>query len=43
MEGLNLFFARVVLPLIFLVSREKVKVELMVREKLKSMPWLASV
>ena len=42
-KGLNLFFTRVEFPLVFLVSREKEKVELMVREKWKSMPWLASV
>ena len=42
-EGLDLFFARIEFPLVFLVSREKEKVELMVREKWKSMPWLASV
>ena len=42
-EGLDLFFTRVEFPLVFLVSREKEKVELMVREKWKSMPWLASV
>ena len=42
-EGLDLFFTRVEFPLVFLVSREKEKVELMVREKWKSMPWLASL
>ena len=42
-EGLDLFFIRIEFPLVFLVSREKEKVELMVREKWKSMPWLASV
>ena len=42
-EGLDLFFTRLEFPLIFLVSREKQKLELMVREKWKSMPWLASV
>ena len=40
-EGLLLFLGRVSLP--FLVSREKVKVEPMVREKVKAWPWLASV
>ena len=42
-EGLDLFFTRLEFPLVFLVSRVKEKVELMVREKWKSMPWLASV
>ena len=42
-EGLDLFFTRVEFPLVFLVSREKEKVELMVKEKWKSMPWLTSV
>ena len=42
-EGLDLFFATAEFPLVFLVSREKEKLELMVREKWKSMPWLASV
>ena len=41
-DGLDLFFARVDFTLLSLVSREKEKVELMVREKLKSLPWLAS-
>ena len=43
-EGLDLFFTRVEFThtLLFLVSREKEKVELIVREKLKSLPWLAS-
>ena len=43
-EGLDLFFVltRVDFTLLSLVSREKENVELMVREKLKSLPWLAS-
>ena len=42
-EGLDLFFTRVGFTLLFLVSREKEKVELTVREKLKSLLWLTSV
>ena len=42
-EGLDLFFTRVEFTSLFLVSREKEKVEFIVREKLKSLPWLASV
>ena len=41
-EGLDLFFTRVCFTLLSLVSREKEKVELTVRLKLKSLPWLAS-
>ena len=42
MEGLDLFFTTVGFTLISLVSREKEKVELTVRLKLKSLPWLAN-
>ena len=42
-EGLVRFFPRVELTLLSRVSREKEKEELMLREKLKSFPWLASV
>ena len=41
-ERLDLFFTRVEFILLFLVSRENEKVELIVREKLNSLPWLAS-
>ena len=39
-EGLDLFFTRLEFTSLFLVSREKEKVEFIVREKLKSLPWL---
>ena len=42
-EGLVRFFPRVGFTLLSRVSREKEKEELMVRLKLKSLPWLASV
>ena len=41
-EGLDLFFTTVGFTLFSLVSREKEKVELTVRLKLKSLPWLAN-
>ena len=42
-EGLVRFFPKVEFTLLSRVSREKEKEELMVRLKLKSLPWLASV
>ena len=42
-EGLVLFFPRVEFTFLSRVSREKEKEELMVRLKLKSLPWLVSV
>ena len=42
-EGLVRFFPRVGFTLLSRVSREKEKEELMVRLKLKSLPWLVSV
>ena len=42
-EGLVRFFPRVEFTLLSRVSREKEKEELMVRLKLKALPWLVSV
>ena len=42
-EGLVRFFPRVEFTFLSRVSREKEKEELMVRLKLKSLPWLVSV
>ena len=41
-EGLDLFFSTAGFTLLSLVSREKEKVELAVRLKVKSLPWLAN-
>ena len=42
-EGLVRFFPRVEFTFLSRVSREKEKEELMVRLKLKSLPWLVSI